>query len=426
MSRDPLRYPKLRMPLTAGMEVVHTGEGSPVSALVLRCPLGISPAPLILVPQTAPILRCFNGQLSLDEVYDRLPKDHFSKEVVGELASLLDQHLLLDTPRYHAARQELFDEFRALRVRKPALAGLSYPASAVQLSALLQEFKPKGDYVSPQLGSLCSLVSPHIDYRRGGKAYGAAYQALSKEQHDLYLVIGTSHQYSDKMFHLTEKDFASPLGVARCDREFVRAIASRYGTERSFADEFLHRQEHSLELQIPFFQHFSRSHTAPIVPILVGSFYRSMLDGKLPDEYAEYNDFVSALLEELQKRRSYQRVCIIAGVDMAHVGQNFGDDEPLTAARLNVVKRRDDEYLNALAQGDKRKLFEHITEDLDERRICGYPTMYLILDLLERLDIAYHARLFTYDQAVDMERDLAVSFAAMGFYEKLGDKVPLV
>lgn len=425
MTRDPLRYPKLRMPLQADMEVIQTGEGT-ASALVLRCPLGLAPAPLILVPQTAPILQAFNGEYSLDEIFQRLPKGLFSKEVVGELATLLDQHLLLDSPRYHTARREMRESYRAEPVRQPALAGLSYPSTPVELAALLQGYLPKDPVVRGPLGPLCTLVSPHIDYRRGGRAYGAAYQALLEEKHDLYVVIGTSHQYSDKMFHLTEKDFASPLGIARCDREFVQALAKRYGEERSFADEFLHRQEHSLELQIPFLQHFSRSHTAPIVPILVGSFYRSMMDGKLPNEYPEYEDFVSALAEELNKRSLYQRVCLIAGVDMAHVGQNFGDEEPLSPARLGIVKTRDDEYLNALVRGDKRALFSHIVEDLDQRRICGYPTMYLILDLLERLDLSYDAQLFDYGQAVDMERDLAVSFAAMGFYEKLGEKAPIL
>ena len=409
MTHDPLNFPKLRWPIDIRQENVNQQE-----IIVLRCPLGISEQPLGLFAAVAPLLARFTGQESCQQI-----AAHFSvaQKIVDDLAQLLDQNLFLESPRFYEFEREVTLRFRAASTRRAALAGLSYPDSANDLRIELERILGHAvASTNTQLSGrqLICLKSPHIDYHRGQIGYGKTYANLESNAHDLFVLIGTSHQYSRLIFHLTAKSFESPLGTLACDQQIVSELAGSYGLERSFADEILHRREHSLELQIPFMA--LRTASAKIVPILVGSFHHMLNSGKYPEHFEEYDALISALSESL-KKRSERRICVIAGVDMAHIGRYFGDKNSLNGNDLEKIKARDMIYLEAISAGAKHKLFDHIAEDEDARRICGFPTMYCVLDLLERLGWKYQAELFEYRQAVDFANDCAVTFAGMGFYQ---------
>lgn len=411
---DALRYPKLRWPLDIRTERTQEQE-----VLLLSCPLGISRTPLALVSAVGPILARFDGSRSIEEILEQLSRYGITSQLLHELVTLLDQHLFLASPSYFAAEAEFRRSYHQRTTREAALAGAAYPAEPLALQLAVKEMLGRGGdphrpRETPATDLVC-LMAPHIDYRRGGDAYGASYRALEHGTHDLYLLLGTAHQFSPHLFHLTKKHFETPLGLLRTDIEFVDQLAQRYGTVRSFADEVLHRREHSLELQLPFLAHLL---TQPaIVPILIGGFHHMVQQQRLPNEFSEYEEFAAALSELITERvRAGQSVAIIAGVDMAHVGQNFGDTFPLTPEFMQQVAQRDREYLATLEALDRTRLFQHIAEDQDARRICGFPTMYLVLDLLERLALPIRTRCLDYRQAVDYRTQCAVTFAGMAFY----------
>ncbi len=411
------RYPKLRWPIDLRIENVSSQE-----VLIISCPLGISPQPVALVAAVAPIVACFEGNLSVEEIVDRFKPYGIQRALVDQLIGILEDNFFLSSPRFFEAQKTMKEAFSAQSVRPAALAGLSYQNDPAKLSQEIDKYLQSGQEilasgVTPiSGGTLVGLVSPHIDYRRGHLGYGITYSALRGQTHDLYVLIGTSHQYSPHMFHLTAKDFQSPLGTLPCDTTFVSKLAGLYGIDRSFADEFLHRREHSLELQVPFLQ---RTLGNPkIVPILVGSFHRLLQKGTDPRHIDEYESFVASLTECLRERIQWEeKICFIAGVDMAHVGRSFGDEGNLTPEFMQEVAERDRLYLDAIERQNKQGLLSHIAEDGDRRRICGFPTMYSILDVLERLRINYQARLFDYRQAVDYSSDCGVTFAGMGLYQ---------
>jgi len=409
----PLDSPKLRHPIDIRLERLEQQE-----VLIVSCPLGISVQPLVLNAVVGPILGHFEGNLSVDEITARFAAYGLRRETVIELVALLDQHLFLATPRFFTAERAARESFLASPVRPAALAGTSYAGSRAELQREIDSYlalglAPRPVPERPMIG----LISPHIDYRRGHAAYGRAWPSLGVERHDLYLVLGTAHQYSRHMFHLTRKDFETPLGRLRCDQDFVASVAARYGEDRSFADELLHRREHSLELQLPFLKRLSTD--VPIVPVLVGGFHHLLASGRLPEEDEQYESFAGALAEVLRTRRNAgSRICFISGVDMAHVGRSFGDSGSLTPEFMDEIRERDEAYLAAITAGDRRALYAHIAEDNDARRICGFPTMYLVLDLCERLGLRCETRILDYRQAVDYQRDCAVTFAGAAMYAR--------
>lgn len=408
---DPLEYPKLRWPLDIRLERLESQD-----VLLISCPLGITRDPLLLVPAVGPIIGSFEGRLSIQEITAKFSPYGLTENVVRELVSLLDKHLFLTSPRYFSAEKAVRDEFKHSPVRHPALAGGGYPALPEQLAQEIDRYLsvPNGLVQAPEKGML-GLVAPHIDYRRGSDCYGLTYRHLKSQKHDLYVLMGTAHQYSKRIFHLTRKNFFSPLGNLPTDTEFVDQLAAQHGIERSYADEFLHRREHSLELQLPFLHRLKKE--PKLVPILVGGFHHMLGDGKFPEHFEEYDSFASALTECLKSRLSEgASICFIAGVDMAHVGQSFGDRNRLTPEFMDHVRLRDLEYLDTIRKHDRHKLFNHIAEDQDARKICGFPTMYTVLDVLGRLKLDYSAHVFDYRQAVDYSRDCAVTFAGIGLY----------
>lgn len=402
--------PKLRWPLDMAF---HDLGGE--KTLVIRCPLGVSATPLCLLPQFAPIVVQLDGSRTSDEIVSQFAPQGLTPDLFQQLLRRLDEHLFLANAKFFAAEKMFREAFETAPVRPAALAGGAYPVDRdtlrTMVSGYLHPFESKG-----VKRKLSCLIAPHIDYHRGGECYGATYPRLAESDADTYILIGTSHQYSALLFHLCAKDFETPLGGHPCDIEFVTKLAQRYGIERSFKDQHLHRREHSLELQLPFLSAVRPG--ARIVPILVGGFHQMVEAGRYPEEWEGYENFVGALVELWRERASRgERLAFLAGVDMAHIGRNFGDPGSLSPETMRAIATRDAQYLSAIEKGDKRALFDHIAEDGDARRICGFPTMYTVLDVLGRLGIRTECEILRYDQAVDYPTDCAVTFAGVAMYE---------
>ena len=401
-------YPKLRWPLDIKLERIGDDE-----LLVVRCPLGVSPEPLLLIAALAPVVIALDGSLSFQQVLDKFSPVGLSEQLLSQLIEVLDSKLFLANARFFAAEKQMKAEFLALEVRPPAFAGRVYPASAGELSQLVDSYCALAPARLEQNASAPEvLVAPHIDYRRGGKSYGKIYPELAANDVEVVFLLGTSHKYSKGLFQFTRKSFACPTGTLMTEKESIGRIAARFGEKRAFEDEYLHKDEHSLELQVPFLARFLPN--ATLVPILVGSFHEMLPDGRNPSEFEEYESFVSAFVEELSAlSASGRRWCVVAGVDMAHVGRAFGDTGALTPEKMREIASKDSEYLAAITSGNKDALFRHVAEDLDARRICGFPTMYTILDAMERLSISLSGDVVDYSQAVDYTTDCAVTFAGV-------------
>ena len=417
--RDPYRYPKIRHPIDIRMDSI---EGNDV--IVISCPLGLSRDPLVLLAAVGPLLFDFDGQRSVEEIVQRYQIYGVQEALVQELVSLLNTGLFLETPAFFKAFNEEREFFQKSPVRPSSLAGAGFPADPSQLRNMLTGYLEKGAARLQQKGiisqgnrELFCLISPHIDYHRGGHNYGITYTHLKGEQHTLYVLCGTSHQYSPHVFHLTKKHFDTPLGRLANAIEYVEALANRYTAPTLFADEYLHKQEHSLELQAPFLALLQQE--ARIFPFLVGSFYQYLKSGSYPEEHNQYNDFAGALTETITDAMNQgERVCFIAGVDMAHVGAFFGDPGALSPEQMETVRLRDQEYLNCVLSQDRHALWQHIAEDGDARKICGFPTLYLLLDVFDRMQLSLDGTLFEYEQAVNYQNDCAVTFAGLGLYQR--------
>jgi hypothetical protein len=117
--------------------------------------------------------------------------------------------------------------------------------------------------------------------------------------------------------------------------------------------------------------------------------------------------FVDALRDTIAS--SSRRVCLIAGVDLAHVGPRFGDAAPNTTDSLAAVEAADRRMLESVVAADAGGFFASVAADGDARRICGLSPIYTLLRLLP----GSPGRLLRYTQWPDPEG--AVTFCAVSY-----------
>jgi AmmeMemoRadiSam system protein B len=226
----------------------------------------------------------------------------------------------------------------------------------------------------------------------------------------LFVVLGTGHQPMQHRFGAWRKDYVTPFGAARTDAAALAALADGLPFDL-FADEWAHRKEHSIEFQIVYLQYlFGGRLKARVVPVLAGSFHDFSETGASPAGDAEVAAFTGALRKLLDARRG--RVCVIAGVDFAHIGGRFGDEEEMDEPRRRRLEREDRAMIETIASCDAEKFHRFIAAEKDARRICGYPAIYTLLAALQ----PRAAHILHYGQSHEPDTNSVVSFGAMAFY----------
>ena len=180
----------------------------------------------------------------------------------------------------------------------------------------------------------------------------------------------------------------------------------------SLEDEPAHRLEHSIEFQAIFLQYvLGGRRPLRIVPILVSSFYELIAEGSHPEAAPEIVAFIAALKAAAAEYQG--QVGYIAGVDLAHVGPDFGDPQRLDARRLAQLARDDQKLLNRVCRGDADGMFRHVAAQGDANRICGLSPLYVLLEVIRPAV----GEMLRYDQAVDPGGLSCVSYASAAFYE---------
>ena len=210
-------------------------------------------------------------------------------------------------------------------VRKSAVAGCWYPGTAKKIVDEVEEYlAAAGPRGVP--GRLIGLISPHAGLRYSGPVAACAYSLLAGRSDITVLLVGPSHRFAfDGVALWGRGAFETPLGTVPIDEELAQALLT---TDAQAADEERpHREEHSLEMQLPFLQHVVSG--LRIVPALLGSQSRSEVDR-----------FAAAVVESVGNRRD---VVLVASSDLSHY------HPALVANRLDAVVVKDVERFDAEA-----------------------------------------------------------------------------
>ena len=385
--------------------------------ICLRDPGGMAPEPVMLGMAAYFLITLFDGGhdvIDLQAAFTKRYGEIIPAEKIQELITALDNSYFLDSPKFAERVRQVRDEFD-LNPERPAIhAGLCYERDPAGARDEIRRFlePPAGPGTAATSGNgapLKGLIAPHIDPRRGGPAYAHAYAELVRRQPpELVVILGTSHYgMGPELFSATRKNYATPLGALETDRGFVERLAARYTAGDLFADELLHRSEHSIEFQALFLAWALGARGCTVVPILVSSFHELVIGGVAPANDRRVGAFLDALRYELEA--DGRRTLIVAGVDFAHIGKKFGDDFSVDDGVVEWVRRDDLALIETITRGDPDGFFAAIAKDHDRRRICGMAPIYTQLQLLR----GRPSRLLKYDIALEPQTGSAVTFASL-------------
>ena len=102
----------------------------------------------------------------------------------------------------------------------------------------------------------------------------------------------------------------------------------------------------------------------------------------------------------------------IGGIDLCHVGPEFGDPSPVDPVLQEQVRQFDGEMLDRAAAGDPEGWFRTAGAIGNRWRVCGLAATYTFLHAIGPAQ----GRLLKYEQALDDRRTCCVSFASMAFH----------
>lgn len=432
----PDRLPRLRARLDLMPSPVPDHPG-----LLVRDPLQFSTALIVVPPPLVPLLTCFDGQHSEQDLKAEVVRLSGSIEgaaVARHLVETLSQAGFLEDETAERLRLAREQAFAAAAQRLPAHAGSAYPEEAQPLSQALDAWldgrpvdgahdgEPAVAWVEARdasgavgepgeaqcraaPGELVGLAAPHVSPSGGLASYGAAYAALRREHAArTFVVLGTSHYGAADRFGLTRKPYVTPLGETTPDLDVVDELEALAGAS-VVREDYCHAVEHSIEFQVLFLQRLFGARVR-VVPVLCGPFVQG-LDGAQPERHEGVARFLDGLARLGWRER--ERLFWVLGVDLAHVGRRYGDDDDARAGRgrLREVAQRDFARLARIVDGDADGLWDDVRDGgEDVLRWCGSSALYTFLRA-----VPSRARLQRYEQW-NIDPASVVSFAALTFH----------
>jgi AmmeMemoRadiSam system protein B len=406
-------YPKIRY-IEAFPVDTHQGQ-----MIGLRDPVGIAKDTLLLSPDIFYLLQFFDGNhstLDLRYEYMRAFGNFLYEEQLFQILLNLDSHLYLDNNKFQEQLNKIEKEFLSQPVRQAAHAGQSYYADPVKLREQIESFFKSSQGAGlpnhkPGAKEIRGFIAPHIDLRGGGPCYSYAYKALAESTGaDCFVILGTGHLGLTNLYSVLEKDFETPFGRAKCDLEFIKLLESNY--QGDFKSELLtHKTEHTIEFQILFLQYLYQDKVDfTFVPILCSFSYDFVNPEQCPRESKIVADFSSALKKTIS--RYDKRVCLIASVDLSHVGPRYGDQNKPDLHFLAQVKEADRELLRHIENSDGEGFYRCIEKHEDRFQVCGFAPVYTLLQTVE----AKRGKLLNYSKTKVDPQNSTVTFASMVFY----------
>ncbi len=298
-------------------------------------------------------------------------------------------------PKSHAKRRRTPKSLPT--IRRPAFASQFYEGDAEALRAQLtgcflhklgpQKLPTVNQTTHPR--NIVGLICPHAGYMYSGHVAASAFYELALDgKPDTVVLLGPNHTgYGSALSIMREGTWQTPLGNVEIDSALADAIL--HETKYLDVDEFAHRYEHSLEVQLPFLQ-FLYGNTFKIVPICF-----------LMQDYDSAVEIGRALVEALDATNSV----VIASSDMTH-------EKP-----AKIAAAQDQAALKAVTDLDAELFYQTIEKQ--HITACGYAPITALVTYA--VGVCAKAQLLSYHNSGDItgNHQKVVAYAAVRFTKQL-------
>ena len=224
-------------------------------------------------------------------------------------------------------------------IRQAVWAGRFYEGGDERLRRQITEcfLSPLGPGRLPETpdqraGNVVGIVAPHAGYIYSGPGAANAYCALAEDGvPEIAVVVGPKHHYGGWDIAIDPSDvWETPLGRVEVDAAVRQKIVDLCSFAR--IDPVAHRQEHSLEVQVPFLQ-FIAPDGISIVPIAVGL-----------APYSETHEIARELGRAIADAVRDRNAAIVASTDFTHFATE-ADARAEDALAIEAIRELDSERL---------------------------------------------------------------------------------
>ncbi len=215
-------------------------------------------------------------------------------------------------------------------VRQPAVAGSFYPADSTALAEVVQSHLNAVGQVEPVDGDLIALIVPHAGLVYSGAVAAHAYKLLEDAPIETVILCGPAHRHRFQGISVYGPgiEWKTPLGSVACDKQICNQLLQH---DKSISlIEKAHRQEHCLEVQLPYLQ--TVLDNFQIAPVLMG----------LPDRKA-----INLLADALDALKPHGNSIMIASTDWQHY-RSAAEGWKLDSVAIECVEQLDVDRLEKL------------------------------------------------------------------------------
>jgi AmmeMemoRadiSam system protein B len=267
-------------------------------------------------------------------------------------------------------------------VRRPAVAGRFYPAKPEALARQLDQYLTPEAPAREKTETALGCMVPHAGYMYSGHVAGAVFQRLPARA--AYIILCPNHTGRGAPLAIMSKgEWLTPLGSVSIDAALAQEL--RQSCRLLMEDAEAHKDEHSVEVQLPFLQRSVGAFT--FVPIAIGV-----------SRYAAMAALGHGIAGALAK--SARPVMIVASSDMNH----YEPDE--------VTRVKDRKAIDQILAMDPEGLYEVVRKE--DISMCGYGPAVAMLTAVKDLG-ATCAELVRYATSADTsgDRSAVVGYAGM-------------
>ncbi len=263
-------------------------------------------------------------------------------------------------------------------VRHPVVAGRFYPRDREALASDVQSYLTPGAKPLPAIG----CIAPHAGYIYSGAVAGAVFASL--EVPDRCLVLCPNHTgMGAPLSIMSNGTWETPLGAIAIDTTLAQTLKERF--PRLSEDAAAHRNEHAIEVELPFLQ--ARNARLTFVPIALGTGQFDVLHG--------LGEAVAAAVQSQDGP-----VLIVASSDMNHYESD------------RITRIKDHKAIERILALDPRGLFDVVMKE--DISMCGFGPAVVMLTAAKKLG-AKSAELIRYATSGDVsgDREQVVGYAGV-------------
>jgi len=402
---QPLPRLRLSLDFVPSSDPEHPG-------LLVRDPFRFSDSMLLIPPQLVSCLACFDGEqtvLDLRAALVRITGEIQVGQIEKNLYDALSDAGFLEDEKFEQLRVARIGEFAAAPKREASHAGSAYPDDPEEARKTIAEFM-QGAVPADAADSQIGIAAPHVSPFGGWESYRDAYATLLPSYQDrTFVVLGTSHYGEPDKFGLTRKPYVTPFGDADTNVDLVDELAAAAPNAVRMED-YCHAVEHSIEFQVLFLKYLYGENIR-VLPILCGSFARSIYQGGTPEDNPDVERFFNALGN--MAAREGNKLFWVLGVDMAHMGRRYGDKLTARAdeGEMLAVAERDRIRIERMNESDSGGFWNLVQANReDDLKWCGSSPIYTFLKTVPQA----RGTLKRYQQW-NIDEQSVVSFAAVSF-----------